>query len=77
MLSRKTIQELSVLSAKELEVKVEDLRRELFGLRLSSSTTHIKDYSQFKKLRKNIARSLTLLGQKSQVDVQTTVAHKE
>ena len=77
MLSHKAMKQLSGLGIKELETKVEDLRRELFGLRLSSSTTHIKDYSQFKKLRKNIARSLTLLGQKSQVDVQTTVAHKE
>ena len=34
------------------------------ALRLNSSTSHVKDYSQFKKGRKNIARILTYLRQK-------------
>ena len=34
------------------------------ALRLNSSTSHVKDYSQFKKARKNIARILTYLRQK-------------
>ena len=45
--------------------KVELLRQELLGLRLNSSTAHIKNYSQFSKIRKNIARALTYLNQRT------------
>ena len=57
----KNKQQLAGLSLRELLEKLEDFRRELFTLRLSSATSHIKDNSQFKKLRKNIARALTLV----------------
>ena len=66
----KGIEKLSNLTVSELEVKVEGFRRELFGLRLSSATSHIKDYSRFNKLRKNIARGLTILTQKEVVNAQ-------
>ena len=56
--------ELSSLNAEQIQVKIEEFRRALFGLRLSSTNAHVKNYSQFKKLRKNIARGLTLLSQK-------------
>jgi ribosomal protein L29 len=49
------------LGEKELLEKVSEFKRELFGLRLNSITSHVKDYSQFKKLRKNVARALTYL----------------
>lgn len=42
----------------------ETLRRDLFSLKLSSKTSHVKDVSQFSKLRKEIARTLTVLHQK-------------
>ena len=61
---KSTIEELKSMEAPDLKVKVEEWRRELFGLRLNATTAHVKNYSQFKKLRKNIARGLTLLGQK-------------
>lgn len=57
-------EELKQLGIKELVIKLDALRREQFGLRLNSSTSHVKDYSEFKKGRKNIARVLTLLHQK-------------
>ena len=63
-MARKINEELKNLSAEQLQVKVEEFRRELFGLRLSVTNAHVKNYSQFKKLRKNIARGLTLLNQK-------------
>jgi len=50
--------ELKQLGVKELLVKLDGYRREQFGLKLNSSTSHIKDYSQFRKARKNIARVL-------------------
>ena len=48
----------------ELEIKINSFRRELFSLRLNASTAHVKDYSQFGRLRKRIARALTCLHNK-------------
>jgi ribosomal protein L29 len=56
--------EVKNLDVKELYMKLDGLRREQFSLKLNASTSHIKDYSQFKKTRKNIARILTYLRNK-------------
>jgi ribosomal protein L29 len=53
--------ELTGLSAIELKVKVIEWRRQLLSLRLNAATSHVKDFSQFNKLKKNIARGLTSL----------------
>lgn len=57
-------QELKKLSREDLLEKVNDLRKKLFALKLNATTAHIKDYSQFKHLKRSIARTLTYLGQK-------------
>ena len=57
--------EIKELSIEQLKDKVESLRRELFNLTLNASTGHVKDYSLFSKLRKNIARAQTYLRQKA------------
>ena len=44
--------QFSSFSLKELLEKLEESRKDLFTLRLSSGTNHIKDNSQFRKLRK-------------------------
>ena len=49
------------MDVKGLIIKLDSVRRELFTLRLNTVTAHVKDYSQFKKARKNIARILTSL----------------
>ena len=59
-------EEFKQASVKELTEKLDSLRRDLFGLRLNSSTSHVKDYSQFKKLRKNIAQVSTYIKQAEQ-----------
>lgn len=56
--------EIKQLGVKDLIIKLDALRRDQFSLRLNSSTSHVKDYSQFEKNRKNIARILTYLRQK-------------
>ena len=61
----KAKEELKNLSIPQLQEKIEVLRRDLFALKLNKATAHIKDYSQYKKLRKNIAQALTYLAQKS------------
>ncbi len=57
-------QELQSLNMQDLQDKLNATRRELFSLRLNASTAHVKDYSQYKKLKKNVARLLTYIGQK-------------
>lgn len=59
--------ELKAMSMVQLKEKVELYRQELLGLKLSSPTTHIKNYSQFSQIKKNIARALTYLNQNNNV----------
>jgi len=64
MKRKKIKEELKLLSNEELKIKLETLRRERLNLLMSSSTSHVKDYSQFKKLKINIARALSYLQKK-------------
>jgi len=57
-------EELKSLNEQELKERLEVLRRERLNLVINVATAHVKDYSQFRKLRKNIARVLTYLRQK-------------
>jgi ribosomal protein L29 len=59
--------ELLLDSEQVLETKLEAMRRELFKLKINVATAHVKDYSQFRKGRRNIARVLTYLRQKASV----------
>lgn len=63
---KKTLKnELKALSELELISKVDDLRSELFSLRIHSRTSPVENFQQFKKLRRDIARALTFLQQKN------------
>ncbi len=55
---------LRSMPMKDLCQHIEEWRRELFGLRLNSKTTAVKDISQFKKMRRNIARGMTIYNQR-------------
>jgi large subunit ribosomal protein L29 len=57
-------EEINQMTPEQLQEKLEQLKRDSFSLRLNALTTHVKDYSQFSKLRKDIARVLTTLRQK-------------
>ena len=59
-------EELKQLDLAALQQKLDDVRRELFNIQLNVATAHLKDYSQFKKLKKNVARVLTCIQQKKQ-----------
>lgn len=61
METKKFNTELKKMTAQELKEKFDAMRREYFGLRLKITTGTIKDYSQFNKLQKNIARIATHL----------------
>lgn len=56
--------EFGQLGIAEILAKIEAMRQELLSYRLNAVTSHVKDYSQFKKLRKNIARGETYIRQK-------------
>lgn len=55
---------LRKMDVKSLKERVTLLKRELFDLKLSAASTPIKDNSQFRKLRADIARALMCLGEK-------------
>jgi len=59
MKKTKNNDELKQLDSKQLQEKLDQLRRGLFSLRLNAQTAHVKDYSLFQKLKKDIARVLT------------------
>ncbi len=54
-------QKLTQSSMDDLRVKLEATRRDLCGLRINATTSQVKDCSQYKKLRKHIARILTAI----------------
>jgi len=62
---QKTREELKNSDAATLNAKLNDMRRDLFSLRLNAAAAHVKDYSQYKKLRRNVARILTYLRMKA------------
>ena len=55
------MQRVQPLSVEELQQKLDSTRQDLFGLRLNAATSPVKDYSQYKKLRKQTARLLTAM----------------
>lgn len=59
-----TIEELKNLDATTLQKEADALKQELFNLKLGRLSGQVKDTSQFKKVRGQIARMLTLARQK-------------
>ncbi len=57
-------EELRAEGAEALHERLAGERGQLFRLRISAMTAHVKDYSQFKKGRRTIARMLTHLREK-------------
>ena len=53
----------------DLQVKVSELRKQLFNLRFQMVAGQIKDYAQFKRLRADIARTLTMINHRSSKSV--------
>jgi large subunit ribosomal protein L29 len=51
--------EVHKLSDEEIPVEVDRLRKKLYELRTQAVTEKIQDASQFRKIRKDIARVLT------------------
>lgn len=58
------ISEISTLDSKAINLKVSELRKELFDMRLQRSTTNIEKTHLFKENKRDIARLLTVLNSK-------------
>jgi large subunit ribosomal protein L29 len=56
--------EIKKLDSDALKKEVAQMKKELFNLKMNVSGGEVKDFSQFKKLRNDIARGLTFLNQK-------------
>ena len=56
--------DLRELSVEQLEAKLAELREERFKLRFRSATESIENPLQFRILRRDTARILTILGEK-------------
>jgi len=56
--------DLRELSVEQLETKLAELREERFKLRFRSATESIENPMQFRILRRDTARVLTILGEK-------------
>ncbi|MDC3277259.1 50S ribosomal protein L29 [Acidimicrobiia bacterium] len=64
-----SINDLRELSISELETKVSELKKELMESRFSLATSQIEDTSIFKKIKKQIAQTNTVLNQKKREDM--------
>ncbi|MCB0406171.1 MAG: 50S ribosomal protein L29 [Bdellovibrionales bacterium] len=57
-------QELRQFNAQELETRIRQWREELFRAKLKKMSNEMKDTSLFGKLRKDIARAISVLNEK-------------
>ena len=67
-------QKLQQSSVEDLRSKLDSARRDLCGLRITVATSQVKDSSQYKKLRRHIARIMTAIRTK---EVSMSVANNE
>ncbi len=61
-----SLKDIAKLDDEELKKREQELRRHLYDLRVQVATDKVKDLSQFRKDKKDIARVLTLLRQRAQ-----------
>jgi large subunit ribosomal protein L29 len=57
-------QELKQFSAEDLKSRIGQWREELFRSRFKAQSSEVRDTSVFRKLRRDIARAMTILNEK-------------
>ena len=60
-----TINEIRELSLEELEVKVNELKQELFNLKFQKTLGQLQNTAKIKEVRRDIARMKTILTEKT------------
>ena len=58
--------EIREMSVEELNVKLNDLKKDLFNLRFQNATNQLDNTSRIKEVRKNIARIQTIITEKAE-----------
>ena len=62
-MATEALKEFRKMPADKLKEREQELRTELFQLRTGGATEKVKDTSKFKKVKKDIARIMTILGE--------------
>ena len=70
----KEFQELRKKDAAELQKLVDDKRTEVMGLRFSLATGALEDPSRLGEAKRDVARLLTVLGEKRRAETTTAPA---
>ena len=60
--------ELRELSVDELQSRIDDARQELMNLRFRQSTGELTDHTRLRFTRRQIARLLTIIGEREMAD---------
>lgn len=68
------INEVRNFSTKELEDQLEDMKEAMYHLRIRKATGELKDTSEFKKTKKDIARIMTVLRER---ELASQIAEEE
>ena len=63
-MSNMNVEEIRNLETSEIENQVKDLKQQLFTLRFQHATGQLENPNELKKVRKTIARMLTVLEQR-------------
>ncbi len=71
------ISEVRELKTAELHAELRRLRRHFFDLRSQAVTEKLEDPTQLGKTKRDIARVLTVLGERNEKDVEPTQHHLE
>jgi large subunit ribosomal protein L29 len=64
-MATEALKEFRKMPADKLKEREQELRTELFKLRTGGATEKVKDTSKFKKVKKDIARIMTILGEQA------------
>ena len=63
-MSNMNVEQIRDLETSEIENQVKDLKQQLFTLRFQHATGQLENPNELKKIRKTIARMLTVLEQR-------------
>ena len=66
MMKAKEIKEIRALSVEKLEEKLQDLKKDLFMLRMQHATNQLDNPMQIAAVKKDIARIKTIIREKEQ-----------
>lgn len=71
------ISDVRELKSEEIHAELDRLRRHLFDLRSQRVTEKLEDSSQVGKVKKDIARIFTVLGERGETDIEQKQYHLE